>query len=235
MAEIRLFVEGLTGATEAITLEGEEAEHFRKSRRGREGDGLTLLNGRGLVAWGVVTSAKRQVEVRVEAVREIAQARPRVEVWAATPKGPRVDGMIDQLTQAGAAAWRPLVTKLGVVEPRRGKLGRMERIARESCKQCGRAWAMDIGDEARLEDAFDGRAEVIVADARGEWHAARGAPEIRLLIGPEGGWTEREIETARERGARVCRFGPHVMRIETAAPVACAMVMAAERAEGGGV
>lgn len=235
MADHCLFVEDLSAGVETLLLEGEEAEHLRKSRRGREGDHVTLLNGRGIVADAVVTRAKRDVELRIESVREVAPARPRVEVWAATPKGPRLDGMVDQLTQAGAAAWRPLTTKLGVVEPRKGKLGRMERIAREACKQCGRAWAMEIGDEARLADAFDGDREVVIADASGDWREASGAREIRLLIGPEGGWTEQELESARAKGATIATFGPHVMRIETAAPVACAMVMAAERAEGGGV
>jgi 16S rRNA (uracil1498-N3)-methyltransferase len=48
---------------------------------------------------------------------------------------------------------------------------------------------------------------------------------VRLLVGPEGGWAAEELETARAAGARVARFGPHVMRIETAAVAACAVVL----------
>jgi 16S rRNA (uracil1498-N3)-methyltransferase len=54
------------------------------------------------------------------------------------------------------------------------------------------------------------------------------APTIRLLIGPEGGWTPDELRAARDAGARIASFGPHTMRIETAAPVAAAVILHAE-------
>ena len=50
-----------------------------------------------------------------------------------------------------------------------------------------------------------------------------------LLVGPEGGWTPRELDLARGRGAAITRFGPHVMRIETAAIVAAGIIMSAAR------
>ena len=49
--------------------------------------------------------------------------------------------------------------------------------------------------------------------------------DVVLLVGPEGGWDEREVAFARERGVVVCAFGRHVMRIEQAAAVAAAVVL----------
>ena len=68
----------------------------------------------------------------------------------------------------------------------------------------------------------------VMADASGAAYVRTGAARIRVLVGPEGGWTEDEVRLAREAGAIIARFGEHVMRVETAAPVAAAVVLAAE-------
>jgi 16S rRNA (uracil1498-N3)-methyltransferase len=137
--------------------------------------------------------------------------------------------MIDGLSEAGAAQWRALETERGVAEAGAHKLERVERHALEASKQCGRAWVMETGPGATLAEALRGGAGVrgVVADASGGAYAARGAGTVRVLIGPEGGWTERELAAARDAGAEVARFGPHTMRIETAAVVAAAVVIAA--------
>jgi 16S rRNA (uracil1498-N3)-methyltransferase len=110
------------------------------------------------------------------------------------------------------------------------KLDRLSRLAVESAKQCGRAWFLRIEQERTLRDAL-ARTEgtrVIVADASGV-----GADEIertetavvRVVVGPEGGWTAEELASARDAGAVVTRFGPHSMRVETAAVAAAAVVL----------
>ena len=79
------------------------------------------------------------VVVKVESVRRVERARPRVEVWTAVAKGGRVDEMVDQLAQVGAAEWRGLETARGVAGAKEQKIERLERIAREASKQSGRA------------------------------------------------------------------------------------------------
>ena len=86
---------------------------------------------------------------------------------------------------------------------------------------------VEIGGRARFEEAIRSAPGVrlVVADASGgAWRAAE-AERIRLLVGPEGGWTAEELAAARGAGAEVARFGAHVMRIETAAVVACGMLV----------
>ena len=91
---------------------------------------------------------------------------------------------------------------------------------------------MEIGGGvATMAEATQVNADVrvVVCDASGEpWRVATmiNAQVVRLLVGPEGGWTEQEIAAARTAGAVVAKFGTHVMRIETAAVVACGVVMA---------
>jgi 16S rRNA (uracil1498-N3)-methyltransferase len=256
-----------------ISVGGEEAHHAVRVRRVEAGDRVTLMDGRGRVASASVSETRKdrrsgewEIVVKIESERVVARATPEIEVFAAAPKGDRLAEMIDGLSQVGAARWRPLVTERTVVEPREGKIDRLHRVAREACKQSGRAWELEIGAAMTLADALRSsgwrdpsggttsaamsaarvvtRGEdasgviLIVADASGEgyrWEpagAGRAGPSsagdshaVRLLIGPEGGWSESELESFRACGARVCRFGWHVMRIETAAVAAAAIVM----------
>jgi 16S rRNA (uracil1498-N3)-methyltransferase len=229
---------------ETILIEGDEARHALRVKRVRAGEHVELMDGRGTVAAGVVADApgaaasapgkrhgKDDLYVRIENMRRIEPTHPRVEVWSAAPKGSRIDEMIDQLSQVGAAEWRPLETARGVVDPRETKLERLTRIAAEAGKQCGRAWTLTIGPRATFDDAIRATpgVSIIIADASGAPWNPQLPPDIkaiRLMIGPEGGWTPEELEKARSAAATIARFGLHVMRIETAAAIACGILLA---------
>jgi len=219
---------------DAPTLEvrGEEARHALRVKRLGPGDAVLVLTGRGHVVRAAVERGGKargewSLALRVEGVEIAAPPAPRVELWTAPPKGPRLEQLIDQASQAGAASWAPLVSERTVVEPREARLERLARVAAESAKQSGRAWVLSIEVGGSLDDALDAPSgvSVVVADASGEPCTPSTAPAVRLLVGPEGGWTESEMARARASGARVARFGPHAMRVETAAVVAVGLVM----------
>jgi 16S rRNA (uracil1498-N3)-methyltransferase len=226
-----------------ITITDDEAAHAIRVKRLEPGEALGLLDGAGTVADGVVAAIHKGprrdggpgVEVRITARHLVPETRPRLSVLTATPKGGRVDEMIDGLSQVGAASWAPLSTARGVVDPREAKLARLERIAREAAKQCGRAWILRIDRHRAFAEALTDRSvRTILADASGLPFTTppdAGSP-IRLLIGPEGGWTPAELESARTAGATIARFGPHTMRIETAALAAAAVIMAGSLSPG---
>lgn len=227
---------GESGAMEVgavLRVSGEEAKHAIRVKRLEVGDHVEVCDGAGLVARCAIAQTGKEPRTgewwfgaKVEDSRREEPLRPRVEVWSAVAKGDKVEQMIDGLSQVGVATWRALHSARSVVEPREGKLGRLERHAVESMKQCGRAWVLEIGEIASMEEALRGDgAEVVVADASGEPYEARGKKEIRVLIGPEGGWTGEELTRARASGARVCSFGRHVMRIEVAAVVVAGVVV----------
>lgn len=218
----------------AVEVTGEEAHHAARVKRVEVGDRVELLDGKGSVgAARVVTIDKPgglwRVVVAVESVAKVEPPRPRVEVFSAAPKGSHLSEMIDGLSQVGAAKWSLLETERGVSEPGASKLDRLMRVATEASKQSGRAWHMEIGGGVSLENALRSPG-VVIADVSGEWYSARGE-SVRLLIGPEGGWTDGELERARGAGARVCRFGVNTMRIEVAAVVAAGVVMGVGRSE----
>jgi 16S rRNA (uracil1498-N3)-methyltransferase len=215
-----------------IEIAGPEAHHAVRVKRLDSGDPLELLDGRG---WrgaarvvNIAKAAKGEWVLRavVTEATEEPEPMPRVHVLAAAPKGPRLEEMIDQLSQVGAASWSPLVTRHTVVSPREGKLLKAERVAAEAAKQCGRAWTLAIGSAVQLSEALARPGtRLVLADAAGRRYAAEGAPDITLLVGPEGGFAEDEIREAASSDARICRFGSHVMRVETAAVVGAAIIL----------
>lgn len=213
---------------ETLRLAGDEAHHALRVRRLASGDRLALRDGRGFVGVGVITGSGKHagewtLDVRVDEARTEPPQRPALHVLAAPPKGERLAEMIDGLSQVGAASWGPLRTTRTVVDPREGKLERLGRVARESLKQCGRAWTLAITPGAGLADLP--HRGVIVADASGQPYAPRGDAELTLLIGPEGGFTPEELAALRAAGAHLASFGRHTLRTESAAVVAAGIIM----------
>lgn len=223
----RVYFSDLTAfaAGSDLLIDGDEANHAARVKRLRPGEPVTVLDGRGTWAEAELVRAeagkRALLELRIRAVRRVEPVRPAVEIWCPPPKGDRLETMIDQLSQIGVAAWRPLRTARAERENFRPE--KLERIAIESAKQCARAWTIRIDHWAELSDALaDPRA--IVADASGS-PAAPVVADTILLLGPEGGWTPDEREQARAAGRSIVRFGPHTMRIETAGVAGAAVLL----------
>lgn len=216
----------------SLVITGEEAHHAARVKRLEIGDQIDLLNGRGAIARAAVKGLRKErrewaIELEVGELCRIEPVRPRVEVWSPAPKGARLEEMIEGISEVGAASWQPLHAERAVAEPRQTRLDRLARTCIEAAKQCGRAWLLELGAGGDVPRALAG-APVVVADAAGEPLERSAEPLLRLLVGPEGGWSEREIAAFRKAGARICRFGPHTMRIETAAVVAAGVILARE-------
>jgi 16S rRNA (uracil1498-N3)-methyltransferase len=218
-----------------LAVVGEEAHHAVRVRRLGTGARVEVLDGRGSVGAGVIAGMAKgrggwELRLEVESVSAVLPVVPRVEVFCPRPKGARLSEMIDGLSQVGAAKWSPLETALSVSAPsvKGGRAERVERIAREASKQCGRAWLMEVGEGVSFADLLTMRApvgEIVLADVSGNPYEPTGSEMVRLLVGPEGGWREDELARARAAGVHIARFGPHVMRIETAAVVGAAVVI----------
>ncbi len=134
--------------------------------------------------------------------------------------------MIDQLSQLGAAAWRPLLTARG--ERTDFRTDRLERIAEEAAKQCGRAWTLEIGPPLPIAEAL-ALPGALLADAAGRPASPLLGEAAALLVGPEGGFTPEEIAAADAAGVPRLRLGAHILRIETAAAAGAAALLAGAR------
>lgn len=217
--------------TPAIDLEPEESHHAARVLRLAVGEAVSLFDGAGIVAHGVIDRLKPRVRVLIAGSDRRERPRPVIEVAAAIPKGPRADAMIEQLSQLGCDRLIPLRTTRSVVDPRDAKIERFARAAIESAKQCGRDYLMQIDgpvDLVTLLARVDHDLRVIAApqgmktDAMEEGLA--GAARVLVLIGPEGGFTTTETEQARAAGFAAWSLGPNILRIETAAAAAVALL-----------
>jgi 16S rRNA (uracil1498-N3)-methyltransferase len=220
-----------------ITITGEEAQHALRVKRLEAGEAVEVCDGQGAVAFGRIGAGRKErgewaVDVAVERVEVVPAEPPYVSVSSAVPKGDRLHAMIEGLSQVGAAGWRPIKTLRGVVDPREGKLERLERVATEAMKQCGRASRLEILPPVPFKEAVNSVGRVVIADASGGEYEACGFDRVVILVGPEGGWEKSELEFALGAGlgVKAVRFGPYVMRTEVAAVVAAAQVLSAERA-----
>jgi 16S rRNA (uracil1498-N3)-methyltransferase len=236
MTERRLFVppERLGGGR--VTLTGDDHRYLGRVLRARPGLEVTLFDGAGgEVPARVVRVGREATELALGARKEAPAAPPATPIilLTAVPRGARMDLLVQKTCELGVARIVPVVTERSVVrpEPGGGRGDRWETIAREAARQCGRA-DLPIVDApmtlaaALLAPELPSRRLVLWERLSGRpLRAALGAPEpTALLIGPEGGFGPGEIAAAEAAGFVPVALGPRILRVETAAIVAVALV-----------
>jgi 16S rRNA (uracil1498-N3)-methyltransferase len=149
-----------------------------------------------------------------------------------------MDLLLRQLTELGITGWQPFISQRSVPQPdvrrQAGRAERWERIAREAVKQCRRGRVPDLAGVGQFGDVLQNgaRFDQRILFWEGARQALPPAPEtiptpprkILVVVGPEGGFTETEAARAEECGFRLTALGPRILRAETAAVAACALV-----------
>lgn len=216
----------------AVTLDKDQARHATRVLRLSVGDAVQLIDGKGTVAQATLaaTDDPRQTTCTIDALEHAPAPSPRIELATAIPKGPRSDSMVNDLAQLGTDRLIPLITNRSVVHPRDNKLERFAKASAEAGKQSGNAWFMQIDEATAFADALDCQADLkLLADPYaqplvGLAQEIDSAISVRVLIGPEGGLTDKEREQAIQAGFTPWRYSPNVLRIETAATAAVAIL-----------
>lgn len=218
----------------ALPLSPDQARHARRVLRLSAGDRVRLIDGNGTVAQATLTGDDpAHAACHIDQTYQVARLRPLIHLCTAIPKGPRGDAMVNDLAQLGADTLTPMTTQRSVVDPGGGKLERYRKAAVEAAKQSGHAWSMRVRPTTAFGELLTldkDKGELgLVADPRG---AALGdlpgrldsVSGVRVLIGPEGGLTDTELAAAKDAGFVAWRFNPFVLRIETAAAAAVAIL-----------
>jgi 16S rRNA (uracil1498-N3)-methyltransferase len=225
-----------------IRLEGEESRHLSRVRRLGPGDVVEVFDGDGFATRAEVTEAgKGWVElVAVGDPLQDREAACLLTLATAVPKGERFDWLVEKATELGVDRLVPIVTDRSVVDPRGAKLDRLRRVIVEASKQCGRnrlmtldrplPWPLWLAEASTI-------APRLIAHPGGvsppSWPKAQHGRRTALAVGPEGGFTEAEVEAARSAGWHVISLGPTLLRIETAGLTGCAAILAhCEGSEG---
>jgi 16S rRNA (uracil1498-N3)-methyltransferase len=196
------------------------------------GQQVWLFDGTGEEALAEIVASSQD-----DAVLRILQRRPAqtetsqpLILGTAVPKGDRFRWLVEKATELGIQRLVPLQTQRSIVDPREGKLDRLRQTVVEASKQCGRSSLMNIDPvtdwKKFVAQEFVGKTGYI-AHPGGESldlgsHAA-GEP-IVVAVGPEGGFTDAEVDSAVAAGAKLVSLGPRILRIETAALALAALL-----------
>jgi 16S rRNA (uracil1498-N3)-methyltransferase len=231
----RVYVEGPLTSGKRVKLEGNAASHVTRVLRLRVGTALTLFDGEGgeyqasidkaaggevIVAVGAHTAHERESPLPVTLAQGIS-------------RGERMDLVVQKATELGVTALAPVLTERSVVrltaQQSDRKVNHWRAIAIAACEQCGRnhlpAVAAPQGYREFLKSAPGGM-RVLLSPGGGATLKDLPRPDgaVTVLIGPEGGLTDEEEQAAVAAGFTAVRLGPRVLRTETAAIAALALL-----------
>jgi 16S rRNA (uracil1498-N3)-methyltransferase len=215
----RLHVDARLGAGAEVTLGEEGTRYLGRVLRLRAGDTVNVFNGEdGEWAATIGRFGKDRVTLSLrDAVANSGESELQIHLVQGISRGERMDFVVQKATELGVARISPVLTHHGVVKlaGQRAEKRRIhwQRVAESACEQSGRVRPPAIDSPLPLN----------------EWAnkplAAVGTPEdgLCLLIGPEGGFSDREYDDAKLAGFEAVALGPRILRTETAAVAAIAI------------
>ncbi len=236
----------------AFRLRGPEAFHAARVMRLGVGAELDLFDGKGGRFKGVIEAVHADGSVTGKVTETLkaddCRAPVNLNLYLGLLKASHWDYALEKCTELGVSSFIPLLTPRTVVllhevERTKAKAERWSRLIMAAAKQCGRADLPPVRGVVQFRDAipalkdkglvllaYEGLKGATASQTLGPTlraaSAARGKDplEVGLFIGPEGGFSEDEVELARAEGAVVFGLGPRILRAETAAIVAAAFV-----------
>jgi 16S rRNA (uracil1498-N3)-methyltransferase len=231
LARRRFFVDSIRGGQ--AELRGDEARHLTRVLRVEQGQHFEISDNGAVYLAEVAEARGDRVIFRIESPIDSPPPPARVILCAAIIKFDRFEWIVEKATELGVESILPVETtrvEKGLFDASRKRAERWQRIARESSQQSRRARLPEILPAVRFEAALQTGAESrILLEEAGAPPILRVLPPraeaVALLLGPEGGWTDRERELAATAGWSAASLGPQVLRAETAATAALAVVM----------
>ena len=230
----RRWIADQVSGNRAVLL-GEHAAHLSRVLRAQVGQEFDIAAD-GVVRRGRVVSVS---EERVEfELGEEVEATPLAQVTLALAifKFDRMEWAIEKCTELGVTRIVPFAARRTDAHLAAAAVKRVERwrrIAREAAEQARRAEPPEIVNAVKLGDvlALRGELRIVLSEAETvtslrELCASGGGSSLLLAIGPEGGWTTEEVQAFAKAGWKAASLGPTILRAETAAIAATAVVMA---------
>lgn len=220
-----------------LELTGEEARHAVVVRRIRPGEQVVLTDGAGTSAvCSVESTSKTSMTASVLDVSAVPRESPRLVVVQAIPKGDRGELAVEMLTEVGVDVIVPWAASRSVAvwrgERAAKSLAKWRVSAREAAKQARRAWFPQVAEmegtpdvAARLRDAA---LTVVLHEAGTKPIAGLEVPaegDVVVVVGPEGGISDEELDEFAATGAQPVRLGSSVLRTSTAGVAAAATLL----------
>jgi len=230
MALTRLFVSDNLNASQQLRLRGEQARYIGRALRLRVGDSVSVFNGDdGEFSASVVTIERDSVTIQIESPIDTAtESNLKLHLVQGISRGERMDFVVQKATELGVKRISPVLTEYGVVKLDGARAAKRrdhwQAVAESACEQSGRTRPPLIDAPMDLNAWFGARAkepdtDLILRPGATMALVAIESPKTKvcLLIGPEGGFSDKEYEDADVSGFAAVSLGPRILRTETAA------------------
>jgi 16S rRNA (uracil1498-N3)-methyltransferase len=214
-----------------VTLTADEARHLREVLRLKPGDEVSVFDGAGKEFRARVAQARREF-AELDLDEEIAPARPesplQLTMAVALLKGEKFDLVVQKTTELGVTQIVPLITRYADIKLRDDgdatkRVARWQRIALEAAKQSGRAVVPEVSLPVAVSSVFSEEC-LLFSERGGQELKQMETDKITAIIGSEGGWSDEELDQARAGGAQIITLGGRILRAETAAITAAALL-----------
>lgn len=225
---------------DVITLDSFDSHHLVHVIRLSNGDRIIVFDGFGKeYLCEVIDANPESVKARVleERLADI-EARTRITLVQSIPKSDKMDFVVQKCTELGVVRIVPVISERTIVkltvDKAKSRRERWQRIAGEAAKQSGRSVIPEIGEVIPFQSAVEGLTQKELALMLWEGEKTRGigsvlkrteAEAVTVFVGPEGGFSPEEVETAMQGGAIPVGLGPRILRTETAGIVALAIIL----------
>ena len=215
-----------------ITVIGDDARHIARSLRMAVGDSLTVSDGCGSDYECTLTRIRDEECIMSYTDSFTCRAEPpaKITLYMAYPKGDKLETIVQKAVELGASEIVPFISERCIKRPsadkKDNKTERLERIAHEAAKQCGRgvlpkvSSPISFGDLVkRIKDhsitlfCYEGKDAVSLKTVLSD---VKSADSIAVIVGSEGGFSEREALECKNGGALTVNLGPRILRCETA-------------------
>jgi 16S rRNA (uracil1498-N3)-methyltransferase len=214
-----------------IALSQEQSHYLQRVLRLKNGDRFVAMDGQGQAWLAELQAEKAHL---LDFLPESTELNIAVTLLVALPKGNGFEEIIRPCTELGVSTLMPVISDRTLLKPSPNKGERWQKIAREAAEQSERQWVPDILEPCSFKEALinlkDCGSEAYICVTRREspllWSCLETQRPNRLLIatGPEGGWTDTEIEQAIAVGFKPVSLGKRILRAITAPTVVMSLV-----------
>ncbi|MBI5189878.1 MAG: 16S rRNA (uracil(1498)-N(3))-methyltransferase [Nitrospirae bacterium] len=235
----RIFIQPELITADSVTLPEAEARRLARVLRMKPGDSVTLFDGAREYDTAIESISTKSVTLRIVSTTVLQDpVRLKLTLGQGVPKGEKLEWVVQKAVELGVSTVIPVLMERSVRRPdREGAVkaqSRLRRIATEAAQQSGRVSVPEVPDymdlREYLEATKDADVKVVFYEGakseglRALLRSAGPAGSVALLVGPEGGLTQAEVDEAVEAGYAVAGLGPRILRTETAAVAALAIV-----------
>ncbi len=212
----------------------EESSHIARAARARAGDEIEIFDGKGNRYSAVIKSVSGdRVSGAIKDKLPSPEYRTRLTLCFAVVARPALESILEHCTEAGVEAFQPVMSsrvQFDLFSDWERRAGRLRQVVTAAAKQCGRGSLPEVRRPEKLDDLLAAGAPAVFAAAGGlsPDEAARslgGPAELKLFVGPEGGFTKGELDFARSRGAVFMDLGLYTLRAETACLAAASALL----------